>query len=292
MAIRLILVIAAALASAQMVPTRLDLRGVMLHYVEEGKGEPLILLHGGQADYRAWPVHTAALAPHFRVISYSRRHHFPNTNPPTADHSARVDADDLAAMIAALKLGPVHLVGTSYGALTALAFALNHPEQVRTLVLAEPPVLEWAKDLTGAADPYRQFMTLHAAAHRSFAAGRDEEAMRMLIDAFDGAGTFDRLPAERRQMVMQNAGFFRVITASSDPFPNFSKDSVRRLDIPALVIRGANTDAMHRIVTEHLASLLPKAQTAVIADAGHGSPRQNPAGFTAAVLQFLKPARP
>jgi len=89
---------------------------VELHYLELGQGPPVILLHGGQADYRAWPSLIEALAPRYRVISYSRRYHWPNANPLTVtNHSALVDADDLAGLIAALRLGAVHLVGTSSG---------------------------------------------------------------------------------------------------------------------------------------------------------------------------------
>jgi pimeloyl-ACP methyl ester carboxylesterase len=117
-------------SSGQVVqPLALHVRGAELHYVEQGTGEPLILLHGGQGDYRSWAPQMAALSPHFRVISYSRRYHYPNHNPLTAtNHSAYAEAEDLAAVIRTLGLGPVHLVGTSIGAATALVLALQHPE--------------------------------------------------------------------------------------------------------------------------------------------------------------------
>ena len=62
-------------------PTRVMVNGVELHYVEAGEGEPVILLHGGQGDYRAWQPQVVVLKPHYRVISYSRRYHYPNDNP-------------------------------------------------------------------------------------------------------------------------------------------------------------------------------------------------------------------
>ena len=220
--------LALGLVSAQTErPTRIRANGVELHYIEQGQGEPLILLHGGQGDYRAWPPQLQALSPRYRVISYSRRYHYPNDNPLTAasNHSARIDAADLAGLIAELKLGPVHLVGTSYGALTALTLAAERPNLVRSLVLAEPPIHRWVTDTERGATLFREFMTtVHGQAGKAFASGNDEAAMRIFIDAFDGVGTFDSLPAERRVAVLQNARFFKAVTSSSDPFPNLPKD--------------------------------------------------------------------
>lgn len=270
-------------------PSRVRANGVELHYIEQGQGEPLILLHGGQGDYRAWQPQIQALSPRYRVISYSRRYHYPNDNPLTAsNHSAVIDAADLAGLIAELRLGPVHLVGTSYGAFTALALAVERPELVRSLVLAEPPIHRWVTDTERGATLFSEFMTtVQGQAGKAFAAGNDEAAMRIFIDAFDGVGTFDRLPAERRAAVLQNAGFFKAVTSSSDPFPNLPKDRVRLLRMPILIVRGADTDELHRLVTEELGRVVPNAIRVTIPQAGHGSPRQNVVAFNAAMLDFL-----
>jgi pimeloyl-ACP methyl ester carboxylesterase len=268
-------------------PQRVVVRGVELHYIEKGRGEPLILLHGGQGDYRSWPQHIDALAPHYRVISYSRRYHYPNRNPIRPDYSALIDAEDLAGLITELDLKAVHLVGTSYGAFTALALAIKHPALVRTLVLAEPPILSWAANSPDGAPLYRDFMArTHERAAPAFAAGDAEAAVRIFIDAFDGSGTFASLPEERRLTIMENAGYFRAISSSSDPYPNLPKDAVARVNVPALVVRGEHTHDLDIFVSDELVRVL-KAKLVVIPGAGHGSPRQNPRAFLAAVLDFL-----
>ncbi len=123
-------------------PTKVRVGGVELHYVERGRGESLILLHGGQGDYRSWGPQVEEFSRSYRVISYSRRYNYPNDNPLTASYrSAYTDADDLAAFIRHLKFGRVHLVGTSAGALAALALAIRHPEMVRSSVLLPAPLL-------------------------------------------------------------------------------------------------------------------------------------------------------
>jgi pimeloyl-ACP methyl ester carboxylesterase len=290
-AIGAVLLLWGTVAPAQTVERqRLSLEDVELHDLEQGRGEPLILLHGGQGDYGSWEDHIGAFASSYRVFSYSRRYHYPNDNPIAANHSALVDAADLAALIDKLHLGSVHLVGTSYGALTALALAVSHPTVVRTLVLAEPPVHAWADSPRGV-ELFREFMTtVHEPARAAFDAGDDETAMRIFIDAFDGTGTFARLSEMRRAGIMRNSRFFKALTASSDPFPNLPKEAVAQLRMPVLVIRGENTDALHRLVTEEVEHVLPRSQRAVIPQAGHGSPRQNPRAFIAAVLDFLDAA--
>lgn len=278
----------AAAAGAQVDPRRVAVGGIELHYIERGKGAPLILLHGGQGDYRAWQPQIDALAAHYRVIAYSRRYHFPNRNPLQANHSPIVDAKDLAALVSTLELGPVHLVGTSIGAYTAMAFAMQHPDQVRSMVLAEPPIHPWAAENPRGAGLYKSFMEdVQAKSARAFRAGDDEAAMRILIDEFDGAGSFDKLPAERKQVVMANAAFFKAMGASSDPFPNLPRARFRAMRMPVLVIRGANTDELHAMDSDEVAKTFQNSSRVTIPNAGHGSPRQNPAAFNAAVMQFL-----
>ena len=270
-------------------PQALRVRGVELHYVERGSGEPLVLLHGGQADYRAWAPQMAALSPYFRVISYSRRYHYPNHNPLTAtNHSAYVEAEDLAALIKTLGLGRVHLVGTSIGAATALVFALQHPEIVRSLVLAEPPIHGWIRDSAATADVYRTYIAaIQEPAARAFLAGDDTAAMKAFVDGFAGTARFDELAPDAQATIMQNALAMKALALSRDAFPDVPKSRVRRLRMPILIIAGANTIAIHRLVNDELTRLLPRAQTARIPNAGHGSPRENPDSFNAAVLCFL-----
>lgn len=271
-------------------PAKVHVNGVDIHYVERGRGEPLVLLHGGQGDYRSWAPQMEAFSQRYRVISYSRRYNYPNDNPLTASYrSAYSDAEDLAAFLRFLKLERVHLVGTSAGALAALVLATEYPGMVRSMVLAEPPVHRWAKDDPQGEALYRTFMiSIWEPAAAAFKAGDNQGAMRILVDGFAGAGKFDRLPPEARAVAMQNSRFFKAATSSADPFPAVSKDKVRRLDMPVLIVTGENTIPLHKFVNEELARLLPKAERVTIPQAGHGSARENPQGFNAAVAKFLE----
>jgi len=121
--------------------------GIRLHYVEQGRGPPLIFIHGSLSDYTYWDDQVTAFATAYHVIAYSRRYNFPNRNPPRPGYSAVTDAEDLAAFIEKRHLGKVFLVGHSYGALTALFLSARHPQRVRAAVLAEPPAVSLLRDL-------------------------------------------------------------------------------------------------------------------------------------------------
>lgn len=273
--------------------TRVRVHGVELHYIERGEGEPLILLHGGMGDYESWEPQLGAFARNYRVISYSRRYNYPNRNRLTGnDHSALVEAQDLAAFITRLGLGPVHLVGQSYGAFTALVLAMDHPEMVRSLVLAEPPILQWVRGLPEGDSLYSGFMEgVMTPARVAFARGDVREAMRALTDGISGTVKFDSLPPAASADRMRNSRAMEALAISRDPFPNLPKDKARKLQVPVLVISGEKTITIHKRVNDELARLLPRAKKVVIPAAGHVSHRENPQAFDEAVLNFLAELR-
>ena len=270
-------------------PTKIHVNGVDLHYISAGSGEPVILLHGGQGDYRSWEPQMAELSRYYRVFSYSRRYNFPNQNPQTAtDHSAKTEAADLRAFMKALRLKRVNLIGTSMGAATALTFAIDNPRMVRRLIIAEPPILAMAKKFPEGDALYQDFMNrIQNPATAAFAAGDDEGAMRFFVDGFATPGRFDALPPEARLGVMQNSTFFKMLSRSSDPYPEIPRASLRKLRMPVLVITGEKTVAIHRRLDEELSRIIPRARSATIPAAGHGSPRENPRAFTEVVDNFL-----
>ena len=129
---------------------------------------------------------------------------------------------------------------------------------------------------------------IHDPARDAFAAGNDEAAMRFFVDGFAVPGRFDKLAPEARLGVMQNAGFFRMMTRSQDPYPDLPRAQLRGLRLPVLVITGEKTVEIHRRIDEELSKAIPRARSATIPNAGHGSPRENPGAFTEVVENFLE----
>ena len=121
---------------------QVEVNGVRLSYVEHGSGEPILFVHGAFTDLRAWEPTREAVAKHYRSIAYTQRYFGTDPWPDDGNNfSVATHADDLARFIILLNIGPVHLVGWSYGGLVATTAAVKDPSLVRSLILYEPGVI-------------------------------------------------------------------------------------------------------------------------------------------------------
>jgi pimeloyl-ACP methyl ester carboxylesterase len=112
-----------------------DLRGVRTWYREAGGGPPLVMLHPGGVDSRAFAPNVGALAEHFHVWLPERRGH---GRTPDTDGAYGYDlgADDTIQFLEQVVGGPARLFGMSDGAIVALHVARKRPELVERLVFA------------------------------------------------------------------------------------------------------------------------------------------------------------
>jgi pimeloyl-ACP methyl ester carboxylesterase len=113
-------------------------------------GRPPLFMIGQPMDARGF----GALRSHFpdrTVITYDPRGIGRSTRADgRVDHSPTVQAEDVHAVIAALGAGPVDMFASSGGAVTALALVAAHPDDVRTLVAHEPPLIPVLPDAAAA----------------------------------------------------------------------------------------------------------------------------------------------
>jgi pimeloyl-ACP methyl ester carboxylesterase len=116
-----------------------EVRGHRLWVEREGRGDPVLLLSGlGPAgSHVIFHPHFDALASDHEVI-YVDLHGRGRSDHPAdlGEITFASDVADVAALLADLALGPVHVYGFSYGGLLGQALALEHPELVRSLTLA------------------------------------------------------------------------------------------------------------------------------------------------------------
>ncbi len=262
-----------------------------LAYVEHGHGAPVILLHGsGATDLRTWRQQIEPFAERYRVIAYSRRCHYPNAwlGEGVDIMSTFVHADDLAALITTLQLGRVHLIGFSSGADIALRFEVQHPDLLRTLVVAEPALFSWLAALPGGSDLFADSARTMIAAKRAVQDGDLERGARLFIDAVMGSGHSDQLPASLHDRLMANA---RLIgfepTEIGACVTDITRDEAAKIQTPTLMLTEDQSQKAFLLVSDELARYMPNVEQAQIKEASHLMHVMNPQAFNATVLAFL-----
>ncbi len=110
--------------------------GANLAWTEEGTGEPLLLIAGQATGLDGWSPTARALAEYFRVIRFDHRGIGNSARGDDDRYTTRSFAGDAAAVLKAAKAEAANVYGHSMGGRVAQWLAIDHPEQVRTLILA------------------------------------------------------------------------------------------------------------------------------------------------------------
>ncbi len=113
---------------------QLEVNGVKLFYQMTGKGDPIVLLHGGVSSHKMWDKFVPLLASGHRVYALDMRGHG-RSELDQRGISYPLLADDLAGFIEGLELERPHIIGYSSGANVALDFALRYPDLAASFVL-------------------------------------------------------------------------------------------------------------------------------------------------------------
>ncbi len=276
--------------NGQREPIKLNVNGVDLHYLEQGKGDPVVFVHGSLSDYRTWGLQMKPFARHYRVIVYSRRYHYPNVwTGDGSDYSAVLHSEDLAALIKGLKLGRVHLVASSYGAYTALFVARRYPELVRTLVLGEPPVIPLLKEVPGGDSVAAAFKaSALEPARQALERGELEQGVKIFIDGVSGKKSFDQLSPTIRAALLDNARAMKAETTAPKVYPNFSCEDARRINAPTLLVTGELSPRMFHLIADRLEQCLTKKERVMIHGASHAMHAARPQAYNEVVLSFLR----
>lgn len=275
-------------SSSEMKTKEVGIDGLTLHYIELGQGTPVVLVHGTLEDYRTWDGQLEAFSKGYRLISYSRRYHYPNEWPKDAtDFSVTLHARDLAAFIKALNLPPVHLVGHSYGAFIAFLVARDHPEVIRSLTLGEPPVWPLLKTTPEGNALLSAAITRSIATSEAFKQGNDEEGVRRFVNGVLGDGSYEKIPPAVLKRVMDNVQELKGEAASRDLFPSTTCEDVQKVKAPTLLVDGELSPKVFHLVDDMLERCLLSVERATIPAASHQMEVENPQAFNDTVLAFI-----
>jgi non-heme chloroperoxidase len=276
-------------SSSEMKTKEVRVNELTFHYIESGQGTPVLLVHGTLEDYRTWDGQLEALSKGYRLITYSRRYHYPNEwIKDSTDFSITIHARDLAALIKALNLPPVHLIGHSYGGSIAFLVARDHPEVIRSLTLAEPSLVPLLKTTAEGDALLTSFITTSIVpSSDAFKQGNHEEGVRRFVNGVLGEGSYEKLPPPVRTRVMDNVQELKGELSSQDLYPPTTCEDVQKVKVPTLLVDGELSPKMFHVIDDMLQHCLPSVERATIPAASHQMEVENPQAFNETVLAFI-----
>jgi pimeloyl-ACP methyl ester carboxylesterase len=267
------------------------INGYTIHYTDKGKGEPVVFVHGAVGDYRTWEAQMNPFAQDYRVIAYSRRFAYPNEQVlnESNDYSVTAHSNDLTQFLKTLDIGPVHLVGHSYGAFTSLMTALEHPELLRSLTLGEPPVMSLLHNIPDGDKIGNDFVAkVFMATAEAFKNNNDKKAVEIFVGGvLMDSLYFSQAPQQQKDIMMDNIVELRAVVSTENLFPPLDCDEIKTLKMPVLLIKGDASPEILTLIIDELDSCIANNELVTLPNSSHGLELENPTEFNRIVLDFI-----
>jgi 3-oxoadipate enol-lactonase len=252
--------------------------GTGLYYEIAGQGHPLVLIHGGAVDSRAWDGQFEVFARHYRTIRYDLRGAGKSGDRDRPFSNAR----DLYALLQYLHIDKAYLLGISRGGGFAYDLALAHPEKVDALILVSANLSEHVPAYTEMFERATRAGKESGAAAAAAVWGNDpyqgprrEEARPRVLQILT-----DNMPRFR-----YFGGYTPVQQLPASAIPRSRR--LAEIAVPTLIISGAHDNTVSREHSRQWAEGIPGARLVVFPDSAHLVNIDQPAEFNRTVLEFL-----
>jgi pimeloyl-ACP methyl ester carboxylesterase len=253
---------------------KLKVGNALIHYHEQGSGEPLLLITGFSGDLYNWKKAIPLLVPSYRVIIFDNRGSG-LTEAPDASFTMAQMADDAAGLLDALGIERAHVLGWSMGGNVAQEVMFRHPEKVANLILMSTYTYE----------PNRARFAIDAMIH-AVREGASMNTFQTMMQTWCSTEGFFRGKVSVCEMgegcdINVLNGFARQKKAL-DSFD--SRGQLHLITVPTLVVHGEEDIMVPLHFGEKLAAGIAGSEFEVIDGAGHFLP---PCGYVPLVLDFL-----
>jgi pimeloyl-ACP methyl ester carboxylesterase len=266
-----------------------------VHYLEWGRADrpPVLALHGGGQTAYMFEEFGKALRETHHVLAPDLPGHGDSDSPANLVMNRHAVASTLPALLAEFGLDRVAIVGASFGGITAITLAVSDPELVSAIVL-----IDVGHKLE------------EAGVQRIIAFMRKHESFASLEEAAEAIAEYaPRRSAARTSSLRRNLrrrpdrwvwkhGFGRLHGSQMPPLDHDWRDVIagldddaRRVGVPALVIRGGESDVLSDEGAQDVGTLLPDSRVVVVPDAGHLTAGDNPDGTVQQITSFFTEIR-
>ncbi|MBI4588176.1 MAG: alpha/beta hydrolase [Candidatus Rokubacteria bacterium] len=269
--------------------------GVRIHYRRMGRGPGMVLLHGFPQTGHMWRRVLPGLAERFTVVAPDLRG-YGDSDRPAAGYDKRTMAADIAAVVQALGLGPVVLVGHDRGARVAHRFALDHPSRLTHLVLLDiAPTYDIFEhmDQRSARARWHWFFHLVPDLPEALTAGREEIYLRYCYKAwsFSPAAIEEEAVQEYvrcfREPGAMRAAFEDYRAGATIDLEHDAADRQTKIGVPTLVLWGGSRMAQSADMLGVWKERCERVEGHAIPDCGHFIPEEQPAAVIDAILRFV-----
>lgn len=241
---------------------KIDLPGELNYvYLEGGKGEPLILLHGFGANKDNFIRVARYLTPYYRVIIPDHIGFGESGHPLDANYSAGVQAVRIRTLAKALGIEKPHLGGSSMGGHIAMMYAAFYPEEVESLWLLNPGGI-WSA-------PQSEFRKIVAEKGENPLMARNEDefakifAFVMSDPPFIPRPILNVMAQERiRNYELEKRIFIELSADSAETY-------VKDLQTPTLIVFGDKDRAINPVTADILHKLMPRSEIMIMKGLGH-----------------------
>ncbi len=250
-----------------------------------GQGEPVVLVHGA---FFARPfdalANQASLRDSFQLVA-PQRYGYGSSSKPDAPYSMDDVMSDLNAVLDQVGASRAHVVAHSAGGPYALQLALEYPQRVHTLTLAESVIMtpEWGGFLQEHFMPaggHLQNGDPATALDTSFGAVYGSTAYRTEIDDHMPDGWYEQALADLPHLFLHESPALRSST--------FGPNTATNITQPVLILHGENSEPIWVDLVQKAQQLLPHAEIRQIAGTNHMFPVLRPAETANELASFLK----
>jgi pimeloyl-ACP methyl ester carboxylesterase len=251
--------------------------GIRIHYWRTGGAKPaLVMAHGSSDDGLCWTNLAQELVDRYDVILFDARGHG-LSDPPKADDGPDAQVEDLAGLIAALKLEKPVLMGHSMGSASVAWFSAKYPDVPRAVILEDPALVRPA---TPAATP-----SPTPDERRAAVLARNNQTEEALVaECMKNSPKWGQSECEYWAPSKQrhHPDTARVNNALRPPM----KELLPKITAPTLILK-ADAQGELRAQNEEIAKLLPKGRIVHVTGAGHNVRRENKAMTIEVLKGFL-----
>ncbi len=279
------------------------IRGVP-HYYEWIAAEPrtdkptMVFMHGWGGSARYWASTAEALKPYFNCLLYDLRgfgrsqpSELTAVLPMTADYvqtyAIETYADDLAALLTALDLGPVYLNGHSTGSSMAVLFLNRYPQLVKKAILTCSGIFEYEEKSFSQFYKFGGYVVQFRPKWLSAIPGVDRMFMaRFLTQSIPGSERKAFL--EDFLMANYGAAIGTMFSAVSEQAALEMPKEFEQLSVPTLIVAGEFDQIIPAAMGEKAAGLSDKVEFTVIPKTGHFPMLEDAKTYLAKISEFLE----